>query len=268
MKIIINADDFGKNAITNSAIVEAFNKGLITNTTIMTNMEAYDDAVLLAKKNCFFDKVGLHLNIFEGSPLIKNVGDDPFFIRNGKLVNNGLLRKNFINKFIVPKKTKIAIRNELNEQIIKYINEGFTELHMDSHGHSHTLMPVYKEILKTSHGQKFKSIRLSLNFMEKRKSLLINIYKKIYNNKISKKFITTNYFTSATEFIKIAQKKYNNFSKKVEFGRLDCCTCEIMVHPSYQNDKLINKGGSDFEELFKYINKSDLISYSDLITKK
>ena len=44
-KIIINADGFGYNATTNEAIVKSFQRGLITSTSLMTNMQGYEDAV-------------------------------------------------------------------------------------------------------------------------------------------------------------------------------------------------------------------------------
>lgn len=52
-KIIVNADDFGKTHTINLAIAECFNKGLITNTTIMVNMPFADEAVEIAKQEVF-----------------------------------------------------------------------------------------------------------------------------------------------------------------------------------------------------------------------
>ena len=66
--IIINADDFGLNKSCSQAIALAFSEELVTDTTIMANGEYFDDAVKLAEKHGFFDKIGIHLNITEGKP--------------------------------------------------------------------------------------------------------------------------------------------------------------------------------------------------------
>ena len=45
--LIINADDFGMNESCNRAIVLAFQKGIITDTTLMANGHAYVHAIEL-----------------------------------------------------------------------------------------------------------------------------------------------------------------------------------------------------------------------------
>ena len=71
--LFVNADDFGLSHEVNMAIVEAFKKGLINNTTIMVNMPGFEEAVRLAEKYGFFDRVGLHLNLFEGKHLTEDI---------------------------------------------------------------------------------------------------------------------------------------------------------------------------------------------------
>lgn len=67
-RIIINADDFGLCRGVNKAVVQAYNNGVLTSTTIMANMPDAGQAVHLAKKLPGLG-VGVHLNIFEGCPL-------------------------------------------------------------------------------------------------------------------------------------------------------------------------------------------------------
>ena len=45
MDLIINADDFGKCHAVNVAIRDAFRQGLISSTTLMANMDGFDEAV-------------------------------------------------------------------------------------------------------------------------------------------------------------------------------------------------------------------------------
>ena len=59
IKVIANADDFGKSHEVNLGILDGFKRGMLQRTTLMVNMPFADEAVQLAKENGFFDKGGL-----------------------------------------------------------------------------------------------------------------------------------------------------------------------------------------------------------------
>lgn len=69
-RLVINADDCGRSVYDNLKIEEAINKGIITSTTVMANMEDLDGAVSLYEK--YNDRIsfGIHLNLSEGAPLV------------------------------------------------------------------------------------------------------------------------------------------------------------------------------------------------------
>ena len=96
IKVIINADDFGMSESVNEAITEGFNNGIITSTSIMPNMPAFDDAV--QKLSCV-QGIGLavHLNIVEGKALIPNSslcdGDGNFNLSFGQIMIKSLSPK-------------------------------------------------------------------------------------------------------------------------------------------------------------------------------
>ena len=69
MQWIINADDFGLSQEVNSAVVQCFRDGTIDRTTLLVNMPQTDAACALAREHGFFDRVGLHINLVEGTPL-------------------------------------------------------------------------------------------------------------------------------------------------------------------------------------------------------
>lgn len=267
MKIIINADDLGYSHEVNLAIVEAFSKGWITNTTIMANMPGYDEAVELAKANDFFDKVGLHLNFFEGTSLSHSMHNDPYFTERGYMTSYKIfhvLSPKY--KFSLPKTTMRALAEEADEQMKKYVESGFSELHLDSHGHSHTQLAVWRSILKTIKKYRFCTVRLSLNLFNRPVSPAIRIYKKFYNDLVKRKFKTTLYFTSAADFIDVAKSLYNAETGRVNWDVYGDCVCEIMVHPVYdEKRRLVNMHAPDFEELFRYIKEDQLISFKDIV---
>ena len=66
-KLIITADEFGQSEDANKAICELFKEGYITNTALMANTDAAEEAIRLAKQNKI--NAGIHFNLTEGRPL-------------------------------------------------------------------------------------------------------------------------------------------------------------------------------------------------------
>ena len=266
MKIIINADDFGYNHEVNLAIVEAFSKGWITNTTIMANMPGYDEAVEIAKTNGFFDKVGLHLNFFEGLSLTEGMRNDSIFSTEEGMTSYKILHELSPRyKFLLPKTTMHSLAIEADKQMERYVKSGFTEFHLDSHGHSHTQLAVWRSIVKTIKKYEFRTVRLSLNLFTRPIPSIIKLYKKLFNRLVKSKFRTTLYFTSAADFIDVAKNLYDAETGLIDLDKYGECVCEIMVHPVYdKSGRLVNMNAPDFEEIFRYIKKDDLISFLDI----
>lgn len=134
-KIIINADDFGKDEMTTKAIAESFRKGYINQTTLMVNMPYADQAVAIARKEGFADKVGLHLNLTERSG-------------GGKLV--------------VPINSA-DLRKEMRSQIEKYLSYNLSLMHCDSHHHVHFRLHVAFVLLPLLRQYGFRTIRRPYN---------------------------------------------------------------------------------------------------------
>ena len=64
------ADDFGVSLPRNRGIIRAMKDGVVTHTSIMANGLAVDDAIALAREHKVLDRLGLHLNLTEGAPLL------------------------------------------------------------------------------------------------------------------------------------------------------------------------------------------------------
>lgn len=230
--LFVNADDFGLSHEVNMAIVEAFKKGLINNTTIMVNMPGFEEAVRLAEKYGFFDRVGLHLNLFEGKPLTEDIKREVLFydVEKGELCSYRFLHQmGKKNWFFIPVHTRKALRLEAQAQVEKYINAGFSEMHFDSHGHSHTFFSVYDAVYKVMKRHGFQSSRLSLNIYGHPVSRAKKIYKKFINSKIQKDFRTAEFFCGINDYIDA-----NQIQKDSKY--------EIMVHPIFSGGVLTNRG--------------------------
>lgn len=233
MHLIINADDFGISEDANLAIDYCFSRNIIQRTTIMVNMDNFDSAVALSKKHGYVDKVGLHLNIVEGTPLTEQI-KNTVFCTNGLF--NGQALRNRKNRFLLSKQDKIAVEQELRAQIEKYIEYGFTLLHIDSHQHSHTNPSIINLLLPLMKEYGCISLRLSRNIPECEIVWMKKIYKKIFNAKV-RKFNQcgqhsqwyVDYFGSQSDVDKILMDtNYQNSSIEVE------------VHPTIDSNGKLN----------------------------
>jgi hopanoid biosynthesis associated protein HpnK len=64
-RLIVNADDFGRSASINQAVIRAHQEGILTTTSLMVNEAACEEAVALARENPKLG-VGLHLTLLCG----------------------------------------------------------------------------------------------------------------------------------------------------------------------------------------------------------
>lgn len=99
MKLILNADDFGKSPGRNQAIHDSFRQELITAAGLIVTGRYLDDAVRMATDGGYTDKLHVHFNLStnqpqEGSqdaPLTDEMKTDRFFCNaDGLFVNRGL----------------------------------------------------------------------------------------------------------------------------------------------------------------------------------
>ncbi len=219
MKVWINADDFGLTESCTKAIKQALEEKLITDTTMVANGEAFEQAVEWSKEDLFANRIGVHFNLTEGVPLTEEIKQCAMFVEDGRFHNR-------INRLKKPNKIeREAAYQELAAQVQKLKDAGISISHADSHHHIHTavfLFPIVRRVCKAHHIEK---IRLHRNVGVKSKIKFV--VKKIYNCFLKKHGFKT------TEF----------------FGSVDDVECvglndqmEIMVHPDYnQAGELIDR---------------------------
>ena len=224
-QIIINADDFGLNERNSKAIAQAFDKGLITDTTVLANGEYFVEALALAREKNFFDKLGVHLNLTEGEPLTEDIKSCPRFVTGG--VFNKVYNKRRTSP--LKKAEKAAIAKELDAQISKLESAGVKLTHADSHHHIHTgvfIAPIAARVCK-AHGINKMRLHRNLGSINAVK----RIVKKRYNRWLRKEgFVTTEYFAYVMD-IRDAEIPDDT---------------EIMVHPDFDKDGvLIDRRGME-----------------------
>jgi len=156
-QVIINADDFGLCTGVNEAVAKAHTEGVLTSTTIMTNMPAAAEAVRIAGQLPRLG-VGVHLNLTEGRPLsgARGLG----FLLDGRGNFTGSLRKLVVFACSGPC-ARAAITRELAAQIQWAIDQGIRPTHLDSHKHIHTLPPLYSLVCQLARRFGIRAIRLA-----------------------------------------------------------------------------------------------------------
>lgn len=148
MKLIINADDCGYSKIADERIANAIKQGKITSTTVMANMSDLEGAVRLFNEYNGSISFGFHLNLTEGSPLLKNqyLLDLGFYQEeNGCLSFNGSpFRRRFLDK-----EAKAGIYREVMAQAETIMDNGIRLSHIDSHHFIHQaffMIPLLPEL--------------------------------------------------------------------------------------------------------------------------
>ena len=230
-RIIVNADDYGIDKQASLAIASLFDAGLIDRTTMIVNSSDLKQYVDKARAGHFLNKVGLHVNIYEGKPLTKEICDFPRFVSNGYFNHN--YRKTIFGRLFISKKEQHALFLELDAQFKRFVDLMGADClrHFDSHHHVHIDYSVWKVIKKAALMNGFTSVRLSQNIFSTNKKigLFKLLYKFLLNKNIKKHFSTSNYFSSTKEF-------FNTTKKKHERIKNSDAVLELMCHPKYNDD--------------------------------
>lgn len=120
MKVIINADDFGYSHGQNLGILECFQNGIVSSTSLMVNMPGFEHAVSLMKQYPLL-KVGLHFVMTVGKPVSQVTGltnELGYFDKNKERLENASLEQ---------------IEEEYRAQLNKFLSTGFIPNHLDYH---------------------------------------------------------------------------------------------------------------------------------------
>jgi predicted glycoside hydrolase/deacetylase ChbG (UPF0249 family) len=145
MKLIINADDFGKSKSINEAIFNLISIGTISSTTVMVNMPFAHEATTLVENHNI--SIGWHVNITEGQPICDQAEVPSLVDNEGNFFSHKILLAKIKNK---------AIKyDELKKELFAQYSclkglIGDRLSHFDSHQGSTRIPLVYKALQELS----------------------------------------------------------------------------------------------------------------------
>ena len=117
----------------NDAIIDTFEKGGVTSTTLMVNTGATEDAVDKAKRSPGLG-VGLHFNITLGRPISSPDSVATLVDEAGTFFSRGTLAA----KMLLGRVNRTELERELRAQFGQMQELGLSPTHIDSHQHLHT----------------------------------------------------------------------------------------------------------------------------------
>ncbi len=138
VKLIVHADDFGLTQKVNQGIKRAHTKGILTSTSIISNGEAFDDAVEIYRDLPSLD-LGVHLTLVEERPFVPPETIPSLVDDQGRFHCNAA---EFTRKYFLRKITMNEVEVELDGQIKKTLDHGLRISHLDSHQHLHMLPKI------------------------------------------------------------------------------------------------------------------------------
>ncbi len=126
-RLIINADDFGYNEGVVRGIIELYEAGLVSSTSCMTNMPAWDLAAAYLREHPEFG-AGVHLVFNDGRPVLPVEQVPALVDKDGHFLNDGQILRS-----LRPGTTQ-QLRAEMRAQIERFIADvGRLPDHLDNH---------------------------------------------------------------------------------------------------------------------------------------
>ena len=155
-KLKVNADDFGRHELINSAVKDAYINGICRNASLMAGEQAFDDAVRITRE-CPGLNVGIHFTLVMGSPVLPP-SEIPSLVNDSGNFHDDF--SVFVRKYLTGRILLSEVRSELSAQLMKIQNAGVNLSHADSHQHIHVLPGILNIVLDLSESAGIKTVRM------------------------------------------------------------------------------------------------------------
>jgi len=217
-RIIVTADDFGLDAVSNAAIIDVLTSGVVSHTSIIANLAAFDEACDLARVGGVVDRVGLHLNLTQGTPLTEAMR------RSGAFCVDGEFAPPSRWKGLVPltASARRVLADEVRAQIAKARSHGLPLTHLDSHNEIHIEPNVAATVAAIATEAGITRLRPARNCGERRGSLRLVLHRR-YNAWLKRRgLMQVRYFGTIDDLLWLARRQ----------GSASMMSVEVMTHPA------------------------------------
>jgi len=182
VKIILNADDFGKSPGRNQAINDSFARGLIRSAGLIVTGRYLPEAIELAKVGKYMDHLHLHFNLSanqlqensDDAPLTDEMRKDSFFCKDQKFLKYHGLAK----RIDTIRKWKLVYRELVAQyELFKKVTDGKADYkHVDFHLWYNLTWPVSIALNLFTRRYNIESVRYwGIHQMSRRRYILFRL---------------------------------------------------------------------------------------------
>jgi hopanoid biosynthesis associated protein HpnK len=251
-QLIVNADDFGLTQAVSKGILDAHNEGIVTSASLMANGSAFDTAVSISRRTPELG-IGVHLNLTAGTPVSTDLRIRSLVDHTGRM-HFSVSR---LLQAIVLRRVDLAhVETELRSQISKVVSAGILPTHLDGHKHVHLLPGVSDIVIRLAQEFSIRSIRCPHEVAPDLRTLLrcsdsrsavikqhlvaraVSVFARAFEKKLAKaRLLFPDHFYGLSETGFLHTRGILGI-----VGALPEGVSELMCHPGYLDDDLVNAG--------------------------
>ena len=158
-RLIVNADDFGRSASINQAVIRAHREGILTTASLMVNEPACEEAVALAREHPELG-VGLHLTLLCGHSTLPPE-QIPGLVKANREFSDNPSGAGF--RYFFQGSLREPLRREIHAQFQKFRATGLPLDHVNGHLHLHLHPTVFRILMADSSQLGIKRLRLTFD---------------------------------------------------------------------------------------------------------
>ena len=159
VRLIVNADDFGRTEAINAAVLQAHSQGILTSASLMIGEPAASEAVRLARDHPEL-AVGLHLVLLGGRSTLPPAEIPHLVDENGRFPRRPM-RTGF--RYFFSKKAQVELGKEMRAQFEAFGVTGLPLSHVDGHHHMQLHPAIFRLLLPLAHEFGAGAIRVSVS---------------------------------------------------------------------------------------------------------
>jgi hopanoid biosynthesis associated protein HpnK len=155
-RLIVCADDFGRDVAVNEAVERACRDGILTCASLMVAAPAASDAVARARRLPQL-RVGLHLVLIDGEPILPPAEPGSLARHDGRFDGNQL--RAALRYFLAPG-VRARLAAEIRAQFEAFRATGLALDHVNAHKHMHLHPTVTRLLLEIGRDYGMRAVRL------------------------------------------------------------------------------------------------------------